>query len=281
MERIDEIGSSAVGAGDEGALCADALGPRWAAAVGAVTRLAPAAQWRESVAAKLGLAVGGHPVVVATCPPNRPEHGRLAVSPPAWAPLGVRIVAEVLPELARSGEGWPGLYRRHGVVCPVLTALAGAPAAERLGRDLLQPAGFVGCLCAFLVTPPEALVGWLVIATPRPEPEALTDLAAPLRKVARLAAETLSVAFDIAESWGFLTPGPCPDKPGDTPALRDGALSRRERQIVALVADGLSDANVAARLSITESTVGSHLQRIYRKLGVHSRIEIVARAYLR
>jgi DNA-binding CsgD family transcriptional regulator len=51
-------------------------------------------------------------------------------------------------------------------------------------------------------------------------------------------------------------------------------LSPRERQICMLVVEGFSDANIAARLSIKEATVGSHLARIYRKLRVHSRVQL-------
>jgi DNA-binding CsgD family transcriptional regulator len=39
----------------------------------------------------------------------------------------------------------------------------------------------------------------------------------------------------------------------------------------------LSDLNIAAHLSLKEVTVGSHLRRIYRRLGVHSRVELAAR----
>ncbi len=55
------------------------------------------------------------------------------------------------------------------------------------------------------------------------------------------------------------------------------ALSARERDVVALVSEGLSDVNIAARLFISEATVGSHLHRIYRKLGVHSRVALLLR----
>jgi DNA-binding NarL/FixJ family response regulator len=51
------------------------------------------------------------------------------------------------------------------------------------------------------------------------------------------------------------------------------ALSQRELEVVKLVADGLSNRDIAARLSISEKTVTSHLNHIFEKLGVASRLQ--------
>ena len=48
-------------------------------------------------------------------------------------------------------------------------------------------------------------------------------------------------------------------------------LTRREKQILRLIALGLSDKNIAWMLAISENTVNFHLKNIYRKLGVHNR----------
>lgn len=53
-------------------------------------------------------------------------------------------------------------------------------------------------------------------------------------------------------------------------------LTRREHEILRLVAEGCSNAEIASRLSITEPTVKSHLWRLYRKIGVRSRTAAVA-----
>ena len=48
-------------------------------------------------------------------------------------------------------------------------------------------------------------------------------------------------------------------------------LSRREREILALVAKGLTDAQVAQYLLLSTRTVSKHLQSIYSKLNINSR----------
>lgn len=54
-------------------------------------------------------------------------------------------------------------------------------------------------------------------------------------------------------------------------------LTRREKQVAALVARGLSSRQVASALTISERTVDNHVANILKKLGLHSRQEIRAR----
>ncbi len=56
------------------------------------------------------------------------------------------------------------------------------------------------------------------------------------------------------------------------------ALTRRETEVLTLVADGLSNRAVGDRLHLTEGTVKSHLARVYAKLDVESRTAAVATA---
>jgi DNA-binding NarL/FixJ family response regulator len=65
-----------------------------------------------------------------------------------------------------------------------------------------------------------------------------------------------------------------------TPALNHG-LTRREHEILQLMAEGLRHADIAARLVISPKTVGTHSEHILRKLGVRSRAEAIAAAYRR
>jgi DNA-binding NarL/FixJ family response regulator len=59
--------------------------------------------------------------------------------------------------------------------------------------------------------------------------------------------------------------------PADAPGREIEALTRRELEILALVAEGHSNAALGRKLWVTEQTVKFHLSNIYRKLGVHNR----------
>jgi DNA-binding NarL/FixJ family response regulator len=56
------------------------------------------------------------------------------------------------------------------------------------------------------------------------------------------------------------------------------ALSRRETEVLGLVAEGMSNLRISERLHLSQATVKSHLVHIYAKLGVDSRTAAVAAA---
>ena len=58
--------------------------------------------------------------------------------------------------------------------------------------------------------------------------------------------------------------------------MRDASLSPREREVAALVAEGLSNREIGERLFIAERTAEGHLEQIRNKLGFHSRAEVAA-----
>jgi len=55
-------------------------------------------------------------------------------------------------------------------------------------------------------------------------------------------------------------------------------LTDRERDVLRLLADGRSNAEMARDLIVEPSTVKTHLLNLYAKLGVHSRTQAIARA---
>jgi non-specific serine/threonine protein kinase len=52
-------------------------------------------------------------------------------------------------------------------------------------------------------------------------------------------------------------------------------LTTRERQVIELVAEGLPNKAIAARLGISARTIEGHLNHVFAKLGVSSRTELV------
>ena len=70
--------------------------------------------------------------------------------------------------------------------------------------------------------------------------------------------------------------GPVPGAAGDSAA---GHLSERELDVVRVVAQGLSNAEIAAKLYLSEATVKSHVARVLAKLDLRDRAQIAVFAY--
>lgn len=103
-----------------------------------------------------------------------------------------------------------------------------------------------------------------------------------------LAAELLAVETDAAEAGGARLAPPLGEGGGAklasqparlvTPRMPGGSLTPREVEILTLVGEGLSNAEIGHRLSLVEGSVKWHLQRIYDKIGTRRRLVAVDRA---
>jgi len=65
----------------------------------------------------------------------------------------------------------------------------------------------------------------------------------------------------------------------DPEAVKIALLTEREREVIALICEGLQNKHIGQRLSITETTVRHHLTSIFDKLGLTNRLELVIYAY--
>jgi DNA-binding NarL/FixJ family response regulator len=88
-----------------------------------------------------------------------------------------------------------------------------------------------------------------------------------------LAAEALALAGRTQEAQRMLAE--CGAAPAAAGAGVRAQLSSREREVAELAAQGLSNRDIAERLSLSERTVGNHLQSIFNRLGINNRRELM------
>jgi DNA-binding NarL/FixJ family response regulator len=83
-----------------------------------------------------------------------------------------------------------------------------------------------------------------------------------------------TVTRRLLDRFAHTLPG-APEKP--PPEL--ASLTEREREVLGLLAGGLSNAELAERLFVSETTVKTHVSSILRKLGLRDRVQAVVLAY--
>jgi predicted ATPase/class 3 adenylate cyclase/DNA-binding CsgD family transcriptional regulator len=81
-----------------------------------------------------------------------------------------------------------------------------------------------------------------------------------------------AMSLDTAADYVLMLTAPGPQEPDAAPSV--GKLSARERELVALVAQGRTDAQIAAQLYISVRTVHTHLDRIRDKTGCRRRADL-------
>ena len=171
---------------------------------------------------------------------------------------GVRVVTEQQPDVVLLDVRMPGV---DGLEAARRIVAAGLPTRvvvlTTFDEDEYVAAALRAGVSGFLlkVAPPE-------------------DLVAAVRTVA--AGQGLldpAVTLRVIESFAG-APAPDPQHAG---ALAQ--LTGRETDVLGLVAAGLSNAEIAARLFLGEATVKTHVSRVLLKLGLRDRVQAVAFAY--
>ena len=114
-------------------------------------------------------------------------------------------------------------------------------------------------------------------ATAEASPEARADAVAALGDAAEAAeAEGRQIDWRDAAAYARRARGE-----RKRPSHGWASLTPTERQVVALVAEGLTNPQIAVRLFMGRATVKTHLEHVFTKLGLHTRAELAAEAVRR
>ena len=210
-----------------------------------------------------------------------------------------RVCAAALAQSRQVGDLWNQLGLLTGMAFLDLQAGRLEDAAAHLQEgfqigvrtgnwaELINGLDYCGRLCASTGRPAEAMTVWAAAdainrrqgfpdspeqARRREEPlgqarQALGDARARAAKE-RGAAMSMATAAEFA----LMLTAPSPQRPEMSAGL--GMLSARERELVTLVAQGCTDAQIAAQLQISVRTVNSHLDRIRDKTGCRRRADL-------
>jgi predicted ATPase/DNA-binding CsgD family transcriptional regulator len=156
------------------------------------------------------------------------------------------------------------------------------------GFEVLNGLDCCGHLCAATGRPADAITAWAALAALR-EQQAVPDVAVEARRrqepehkarqvlgpARARAAEKRGAAMSLATAAEYVLMLTAPGPPAAAHGGHDAAkLSARERELVTLVAQGATNAQIAAQLYISVRTVSSHLERIRDKTGCRRRADL-------
>jgi DNA-binding CsgD family transcriptional regulator len=210
--------------------------------------------------------------------------------PAAWAaslladPSVVAILCRMAGRAERPGLGWrviafaEQLAREHGDP-PALVAIV-AQARGNLGADavvLVEAARLLSASPRRLATASAHEDAALLLEGPRQAQQA-----ANLAKQALVLYEdcgATSAAQRVRQWLRVRGVNLIPGQRRGRPSFGWGAISEAEMRVVELVAEGLTNRQVAARLYLSPYTVDTHLRHVFGKLGLTSRVSLT-RAYL-
>ena len=191
---------------------------------------------------------------------NLHDVGRIGVSNQVWSKPG-----------ALTGAEWERVRMHPYFTDRVLTRIPGlgrVAAIARAHHEHVDGNGYPLGLSGAALGRPERLLAAAVAYTsalePRPYREPLTEHAAAARLRERAGSGALdpSSVDAVLAVAGHATPR----------ARRDDALTPRETEILGLVARGLSNREIAARLVLSEKTVRNHVERTYTRIGATNRV---------
>jgi DNA-binding CsgD family transcriptional regulator/tetratricopeptide (TPR) repeat protein len=181
-----------------------------------------------------------------------------------------RRAADESSAVTPNAAGWLALAeaehtRAAGVACPQLWSGA-AQAWDRLERPPLA------AYCRWRQA--EAMV-----AAGAPRSEAVVPLRAAHAVARRLGARPLLRELELLAERARLDPAPVPDRPPPDGLAEQLGLTAREAEVLALVARGLTNREIAAELVISAKTASVHVSHILHKLDAPNRREAAAIAH--
>jgi DNA-binding NarL/FixJ family response regulator len=185
------------------------------------------------------------------------------------------------PDMTVAGEATTGLEA---------VALARSTRADVVVMDLRMPGGG-GIAATRDICADDALAGVRVLVLTSYDTD--DNVVAALRAGASgflikdtRPADLLEAIRIVAAGESLLSPGPTAalitrflSRPEPTPAPRVDVLSPRERDVMLLIAAGLTNGEIAERLVLSPLTVKTHVSRILTRLGARDRVQLVIAAY--